>query len=99
MKLIYPINCVGHDEWLNSGYNPTLAKGDVVTSDGELLGTWRAVGYDKQDEYPCGRFEFVPYGEKGAKIVEAFAMLDARVHRGFALSQFSRAILEWHESQ
>lgn len=70
-----------------------------MTRDGEFLGTWRVVGYDPEDEYSSGRFEFVPDGEQVVKFAEDFAMLDVRTSRGFALSQFSRTIREWHEDQ
>ncbi len=99
MELTYPINCLGHDEWLNSGYDRKLAHGDVVTRDGEFLGTWRVVGYDPEDDHSSGRFEFVPDGEQVVKFAEDFAMLDVRTSRGFALSQFSRTIREWHEAK
>lgn len=45
MDLIYPINFVGHDEWLNSGYATELARGDVITRDGEIIGSWRVADY------------------------------------------------------
>ena len=99
MELTYPINFVGHDEWLNSGYEPKLSQGDVVTRDGEFLGTWRVVDYDHEDEYSCGRFEFVLDAGDVVKFTEDFAMLDIRTSRGFALSQLTRTIREWHEGQ
>lgn len=99
MDLIYPINFVGHDEWMASGYALELACGDVITRDGEILGTWRVVEYDPEDEYSSGRFEFVNDGQDVAKFVEAFAMLDVRASRGFALSNLTRAIREWNDAQ
>jgi hypothetical protein len=99
MEYIYPINLVGQDEWLNSGYEPKLAQGDVVTRDGEFLGTWRVVDYDHEDEYSSGQFEFVLDGEDAVKFVETFAMLDVRTSRGFALSQITRTIKEWHDNK
>lgn len=97
MELTYPINFVGHDEWLNSGYEPKLSQGDVVTRDGEFLGTWRVVDYDHEDS--SGRFEFVLDGEDVVKFSEDFAMLDIRTSRGFALSRLTRTVREWHEGQ
>jgi hypothetical protein len=99
MDLIYPINFVGHDEWIASGYALELAYGDVMTRDGEILGTWRVVEYDPEDENSSGRFEFVKDGQDVAKFLEEFTMLDVRTSRGFALSNLARVIREWHESQ
>lgn len=56
MELTYPINFIGHDEWLQSGYEPSLSHGDVITRDGEVIGSWREVGYDPNDEYSSGAF-------------------------------------------
>lgn len=99
MDLVYPINFVGHDEWMDSGYDPKLSHGDVVTRDGEVLGSWRVVDYDHKDEYSSGRFEFILNGDSAMKFSEDFAMLDVRTSRGFALSNLTRAIREWHENQ
>jgi hypothetical protein len=90
---------VGHDEWIASGYALELAYGDVMTRDGEILGTWRVVEYDPEDENSSGRFEFVKDGQDVAKFLEEFTMLDVRTSRGFALSNLARVIREWHESQ
>jgi len=99
MDLIYPINFVGHDKWMASGYEPKLAHGDVITRDGEVLGSWRVVDYDHKDEYSSGRFEFNLNGEIAVKFAEDFAMLDVRTSRGFALSNLTRTIREWHENE
>lgn len=99
MDYIYPINFVGHDEWLDSGYELKLAQGDVVTRDGEFLGMWRVVDYDQEDEYSSGRIEFIVDGESTVKFTEDFAALDIRTSRGFALSQLTRTIRLWHEEQ
>lgn len=99
MDLIYPINFVGHDEWKDSGYEPKLAHGDVITRDGEVLGSWRVVDYDHEDEYSSGQFEFLLDGENVVKFAEGFAMLDVRTSRGFALSNLTRTIREWHENE
>lgn len=99
MDLIYPINFVGHDEWMSSGYELKLAHGDVITRDGQILGSWRVSGFDQEDEYSSGRFEFILYGEDIVKFAEGFAMLDVRTSRGFALSNLTRTIGEWYENQ
>ena len=98
MELVYPINFVGHDEWMQSGYDPRLSRGDVITRDGEIIGTWRVVGYDPGNECSGGRFEFTASGEDAVKFMEDFAMLDVRKIRGFALSTLTRNIREWYEA-
>ncbi len=103
MELTYPINFVGHEEWLDSGYAVNLASGDVITRDGEVLGTWRALGYDLKAEPGVddegGRYEFIVEGQNDPMFSEGFADLDYRVSRGFALSNLTRTIRDWHESQ
>ncbi len=99
MDLIYPINFIGHDEWMNGGYALDLAGGNVSTRDGEVLGSWRVVEYDPEAEDEGGRYEFVVDGQDVAKFAEKFAFLDYRISRGFALSTLTRAIKEWHEVQ
>jgi len=99
MDLIYPINFVGHNEWLDSGYEPKLAHGDVITRDGEIIGSWRVADYNHEDEYSSGRFEFILNGEDSVKFSEDFEMLDVRTSRGFALLNITRTIKEWHESK
>jgi hypothetical protein len=98
MDLIYPINFVGHDEWLDSEYQPELAQGDVITCDGEVLGTWRVVVDDRNDEFSNRRFEFRLYGEDTVKFSEDFDALDIRMSRGLALSELTRTIRHWHEA-
>ena len=101
MDLIYPINFVGHDEWMKSGYALSLAGGDVITRYGEVLGTWRVVDYDPEAEPgvddESGRYEFVANGQADAMFSEAFAFIDYRTSRGLALSKLTRTIREWHE--
>ena len=98
MELIYPINFIGHDEWLQSEYAPRLAQGDVITRDGEIIGSWRVVGYDPNDENSSGQFEFTASGEETVKFTQGFAMLGVRMSRGFALSTLTRTIREWYEA-
>lgn len=99
MDFIYPINIVGHNEWMESGYALELASGDVITRDGEVLGIWRVVEYDPEDDYSSGRFEFVKDGQDLVKFFEEFAMLDVRTSRGFALSNLTRTIREWNDAR
>jgi len=99
MELIYPINLAGHDEWMKSGYALDLAGGDVITRDGEVLGSWRVVEYDPEADDEGGRYEFVLNGQDVVMFAEEFAFLDYRTSRGFALSTLTRAIKEWHEAQ
>lgn len=98
MDLIYPINFVGHDEWMESGYALNLAGGDVITREGEVLGKWRVVGYDPEADEEGGRYEFILDGQAGIEFSEEFAFLDFRVSRGLALSNLTRTIKEWHEA-
>lgn len=98
MELIYPINFVGHDEWILSGYDPCLSQGDVITRDGEIIGTWRVVGYDADNDYSAGQFEFTAIKEDTVKFTEGFAALDMRMSRGLALSTLTRTIRGWYEA-
>lgn len=100
MDLIYPINFVGHDEWMERGYALDLAGGDVITRDGEVLGTWRVADYDPDADYgnDGGRYEFVADGQDEVTLSEGFAVLDSRVMRGYALKLLTLAIREWHEA-
>lgn len=99
MELIYPINFVGHDEWIESEYALHLAGGDVITRDGEVLGSWRVVEYAPEDDQSSGRYEFVLDGQDVALLTGEFAHLDYKVSRGFVLSTLTREIREWHEAQ
>lgn len=99
MNLIYPINFVGHDEWMKSGYARDLAGGDVITRHGEILGFWRAVEYDADDDNKGGRYDFLADGSDEVMFAEDFAFLDYRTSRGFALSTLTQRIRDWHEHQ
>jgi hypothetical protein len=99
MDMIYPINFIGHDEWMQSGYSLDLAGGDVVTRDGEVLGSWRVVDYNPDADNEGGRYEFVLIGQEVAMFEEEFAFLDFRGSRGLALSTITRSIKEWLEAQ
>lgn len=96
MELSYPINLVGHDEWMRGDYALHLSEGDVITQDGEVLGRWRVVEYDPNDFDQGGRYEFIKDGEDRAMFSQDFAFLDIRGSRGFALSTLTRSIKEWH---
>ena len=98
MDYIYPINFEGHDEWMESGYALNLACGAVITREGEVLGKWRVMAYDPEDDDAGGRYEFVKDGQAGVMFSEEFAVLDYRVSRGRALSDLTRSIKEWHEA-
>ncbi len=98
MELNYPINFVGHDAWIKSGYALRQAGGNVITCDGEVLGVWRVVAYDPEADDEGGRYEFVKDGQDVVMFSEEFAFLDIRTSRGFALSNLTRAIKEWHEA-
>ncbi len=63
MDLPYRINLIGHDAWMSSGYAFDLAFGDVITNDGEILGTWRVVDYNPDADEEGGRYEFIPNGQ------------------------------------
>lgn len=95
--LAYPINFIGYEEWVDSGYDPTMSSGDVITRDGEVIGTWRVVGCDPDDDCSEGDIEFVAIGEEAARFSEGFALLDVRGSRGLALSRLTRAIRQWYE--
>jgi hypothetical protein len=99
MDLTYPINFVGHDEWMASGCALEHSKGDVITRYGEVLGVWRVVDYEVGPEADDvgGRYEFLENGQETVKFSESFAILDSRISRGLALSNITRAIREWHE--
>jgi hypothetical protein len=99
MDLIYPINFVGHDEWMESGYSLGLAGGDVITRDGEFLGVWRVVEYDPEADDKGGRYEFILDGQDVVKFSKKFAPLDSGINRGLALSNLTRAIKEWRETE
>ncbi|MZR13733.1 hypothetical protein GQE99_11970 [Maritimibacter sp. DP07] len=98
MELVYPINFIGHDKWMQSVYDPRLSQGDVITRDGEVIGAWRALGYDPNDEYSAGLFEFTAFGEDSATFTERLAMLGVLMSRGFALSKLSRTVRDWYEA-
>ena len=97
MNLTYPINFISHDEWMESGYSLSLAHGEVITRDGEVIGTWRAVDYQPDADNEGGRYEFIADGQTTPLFAETFACLDYRVSRGLALSNLTRSVREWYD--
>ena len=99
MDYIYPINLEGHEDWLESGYDEQYAGGDIVTNDGEVIGTWLVEKFTAGDLDAGGRYEFRPNGSDDAVISEGIGILDSRVSRGLALIDFVNAIRAWHKDQ
>lgn len=99
MDLTFPINFIGHDEWLESGYALALASGDVVTRDGEFLGKWRVADYDLEEDNAGGRYEFIKDGQTEVMFIKQFGILDSRGSRGSALSEITRTIIKWNEER
>ena len=88
MKLAYPINLVGFDE--------RAVCGDVITRDGEFLGTWAFVT-DEDDE--TGMFHFTVDGESEPKFSTSVPFLSSGMLTGMAMSELCRSIRDWHESR
>ena len=99
MDLIYPINFVGHDKWIESGYAFDLASGEVISSDGEVLGSWRVVDYDPEVDNGSGCYEFIVEGTDAVMFAGEFAFLNYRISRGAALSTLSREIEDWRDAR
>ena len=85
MDLIYPINFVGHDEWVASGYSPELAEGEVITRDGEVLGSWRVVEYDPETDDGGGRYEFVLWGGGRRKVLRKICISRSWIEPGIRI--------------
>lgn len=99
MDLNYPINLVGHEEWVESGYEPALANGDVITRDGEFIGIWRVADYFLEDDYLDQVYEFIPHSQEAPVLSEVIGPAFSRSAMGMALSAFSDAIREWHDGR
>ncbi|MBU1827442.1 MAG: hypothetical protein KJ731_03035 [Alphaproteobacteria bacterium] len=84
MELRYPINFIGHEEG--------ATKGDVLTRDGEYLGTWFFYGDDES-----GDFHFVADGETEPMFSEGVSFRRSGLLEGMALSSICRSIREWFE--
>jgi hypothetical protein len=101
MELPYLINFQGYDDWVGGEYAPSLAQGEVITRDGEIIGTWRVADYhpeaaDDPSLDQSGRYEFIAKGHVTPMFAESFAFLDSRMSRGVALSNISRTIGDWY---
>lgn len=88
MELTYPINFVGYERGDSSG--------EVVTRDGEYLGTWILF---KDDVEVSGEFRFVVDGENKPLFSEDIGILDSGLRRGMALSTICQSIRAWHEEK
>jgi hypothetical protein len=88
LELKYPINLMGAEGGAE--------KGDVVTRDGEFLGTW---SFDKNEAEETGVFHFAPCGETEPKFSECVAFLTSGMLTGLAMSNLCRSIRDWHEGQ
>lgn len=88
MELRYPINLVGADD--------QAEKGDVVTRDGEFLGTW---SFDKNEAEETGTFHFTAFGEAEPMFSEGVAFLTSGMLTGLAMSKLCRSIRDWHGGQ
>lgn len=86
MKLTYPINLIGLENGASSG--------DVVTRDGEYLGTWMLVVDEVADS---GEFQFFVDGDKEPKFSEYVSFLDSRTNRGMAVSNLCGTIRQWRD--
>lgn len=64
---------------VESGYALDRANGDASTCDGALIGTWRAVGCDPEDQENGRRHAFMKLGESDAMPSEAFVHLDYQI--------------------
>ncbi|WP_026481069.1 hypothetical protein [Ahrensia sp. 13_GOM-1096m] len=99
MQFIYPINFVGHDEWMESGYALNLSSGDVITRDGVVLGKWRVAAYNPEFDHEGGQYEFIADGQDSISFSEGFGVLDSRANRGFALSNLTRKIKQLYDAE
>jgi hypothetical protein len=88
LELKYPINLMGAEGGAE--------KGDVVTRDGEFLGTW---SFDKDEAEETGVFHFTAFGEAEPTFSEGVAFLTSGMLTGLAMSNLCRSIREWHDGQ
>jgi hypothetical protein len=88
MELTYPINLIGFEDGSPSG--------DVLTRDGEYLGTWT---FAKDENNETGVFRFVADGESGPKFSDSVVFLSSGMLTGMAMSKLCRSIRDWHEEQ
>lgn len=88
LELRYPINLMGAEDGAETG--------DVVTRDGEFLGTW---SFEKNEAEETGAFRFTAVGENGPTFSENVAFLTSGMLTGLAMSKLCRSIRDWHEGQ
>jgi hypothetical protein len=90
MELEYPINLVG--------FEVADAAGEVITRDGEYLGTWSfAVRQDNGED--LGELSFTPDGAIETLFVVDVGSIETSFGIGFALSEMHALIKNWHQTQ
>lgn len=93
MELRYPINLIGVTEGETSG--------DVLTQDGEFLGTWALTENPIEgdpDGEQGGVLKFIADSQDHEMITREFAPLGSGMLRGLAMSELCADIRKWHES-
>ncbi len=88
VELRYPINLMGAEDGAENG--------DVVTRDGEFLGTW---SFDKNEAEETGTFHFTADGEAEPKFSESVPFLTSGMLTGLLFFQADDGIRDWHEGQ
>ena len=88
VELRYPINLMGAEDGAENG--------DVVTRDGEFLGTW---SFEKDEAEETGMLHFTADGEVEPKFSEGVAFLTSGLLTGLAMSNLCRSIRDWHDGQ
>lgn len=96
--MIYPVNFVGHVEWIKSDYALNIASGVVITREGDVLREWRVGAYDLKADDEGEQYDFIIDGQAGVMFLEEFSFLNFRASRGLALSNLRWTIREWHEA-
>ncbi len=86
VELRYPINLMGAEGGAENG--------DVVTRDGEFLGTW---SFAKDEAEETGTFYFTADGEAEPKFSESVPFLTSGMLTGLAMSNLCRSIRDWHD--
>ncbi|GAA6198329.1 hypothetical protein NBRC116598_37740 [Pseudophaeobacter arcticus] len=99
MPLPYKINLIDHDRWLSSGYKRTFSWGLVLNEAGKELGFWRVARYNPNLDTEGGCYEFSLEKTGPAIVSEEFALLESRISRGVALSDFVAKIADWLRDQ
>lgn len=86
MELQYPINLLGIED--------DATGGDVITRDGEYIGTWAFV---KEGE--SGTIHFTADGESAPMFSEGVGVLDSGLLTGLAMSRLCSSIRDWHNAE